>query len=35
MDVVHAQDLLERFSTLLLVVPAPETEPKGGLRTED
>jgi hypothetical protein len=37
-DVVHAQDLIERFSILLLVVPAPETdsaEPKGGLRTED
>jgi hypothetical protein len=38
MDVVHAQDLLERFGVLLLAVPAPETvavEPKGGLRTED
>jgi hypothetical protein len=38
MDVVHAQDLMERFGVLLLAVPAPETvavEPKGGLRTED
>jgi hypothetical protein len=35
MDVIRAQDLMERFSVLLLAVPAPETEPKGGLRTED
>src|SRR5258707_4021427 len=32
MDVGHARDLMERFSTLLLVVPPPETgatEPEG------